>query len=275
VCIPPWVFVQLFIAKVTNMPGFVDVSNMTSEQVRRMGHADDYDEEPYQPRQTWQPRAKPEGTKHSVDNVWGAAVAAQRENGGYFKEDQWMPNATPPYIAKRRNRDIMRDILANPAVLTVEDIAQGQECRKFLQNDITFRALKNKLTEFDSSTSKVLAVTEEFDTVKNRLELAVVACLPASHVRALERQATQERVRQATGNYVAQPGNKVQLSVEIIKTNYSQQWNTWYATAITTDNCAVFFAYRTQLATGVQHTILGTVKAHRDGTTQLNRVSII
>jgi hypothetical protein len=165
--------------------------------------------------------------------------------------------------------------LANPAVLTVEDIAQGQECRKFLQNDITFRALKNKLTEFDSATSKVLAVAEEFDTVKNKYELAVIASLPASYARALERQATQERVRQATGDYVAQPGNKVQLSVEIIKTNYSQQWNTWYATAITTDNCAVFFAYRQQLATGVQHTILGTVKAHRDGTTQLNRVSII
>jgi hypothetical protein len=257
------------------MPGFVDVSNMTSEQVRRMGHADDYDAEPYQPRQTWKPKTKPAGTKHSVDNVWGAAVAAQRENDGYFKEEQWMPNATPPYIAKRRNRDIITDILANPAVLTVEDIAQGQECRKFLQNDITFRALKNKLTEFDTAVSKVLAVTEEFDTVQNKYELAVIASLPASHARALERQATQERVRQSTGNYVGQPGNKVQLSVEIIKTNYSQQWNTWYATAITTDNCAVFFAYRQQLATGVQHTILGTVKAHRDGTTQLNRVSII
>ena len=259
------------------MPGFVDVSNMTSEQVRRMGHADDYDAEPYQPRQTWKPKTKPAGTKHSVDNVWGAAVAAQRINGSYVKEPQYRfdEDKNTSVVEKQRNRDIMADILANPAVLTVEDIAQGQECRKFLQNDITFRALKNKLTEFDSATSKVLAVTEEFDTVKNKYELAVIASLPASHARALERQATQERVRQATGDYVGQPGNKVQLSVEIIKTNYSQQWNTWYATAITTDNCAVFFAYRQQLATGVQHTILGTVKAHRDGTTQLNRVSII
>ena len=259
------------------MPGFVDVSNMTSQEVRRMGHADDYAAEPYQPRQPWKPRAKPEGTTLSVDNVWGAAVAAQRINGSYVKETQhrFDEDRNTMVVERLRNRDVMADILTNPAVLTVEDIAQGQECRKFLQNDITFRALKNKLTEFDSATSKVLAVTEEFDTVKNKYELAVIASLPASHARALERQATQERVRQATGNYVAQPGNKVQLSVEIIKTNYSQQWNTWYATAITTDNCAVFFAYRQQLATGVHHTILGTVKAHRDGTTQLNRVSII
>ncbi len=259
------------------MPGFVDVSNMTDLEVKRLGQMDDYDAEPYQPRRTWQPRAKPAGVKHSVDNVWGAAVAAQRINGEYLKEEKRTFDMVTGEVVDRklRNRDIMFDLLANPAQLTVEDIAQGQECRKFLQQDITFRALKGKLTEFDSSTSKVIAVEDEFDTVKHKLELAVVACLPASHQRALERQATQERVRQTTGQYVGQPGNKVQLSVEIVKSNYSQQWNTWYATAITADNSAVFFAYRQELARGAKHTIQGTVEAHRDGSTQLNRVSVL
>ena len=256
------------------MPGFVDVSNMTAREVRMMDHAADADEID-QPRRQWKSRAKPAGMKHSVDNVWGAACAANRENGGYFKEEQWMPNATPPYISKRRNRDIMVDILANPAQLTVEDIAQGQECRKFLQNDVTFRALKNKLTEFDGAVSKVLAVQDDFDSVKHKYELAVVACLPQSHARSLERQAVQDRVRQTSGDHVGNPGDKVQLDVEIIKSNYSLQWNTWYATAVTPDNHAVFFAYRQQLGVGSKCTIYGTVKAHRDGTTQLNRVSVL
>ena len=260
------------------MPGFVDVSNMTALEVKRLGQIDDYDEEPYQPRRTWQPKAKPAGVTHSVDNVWGAAVAAQRINGSYVKETVYKVDpemSSNTVIDKRRNRDIMVDILANPAQLTVEDIAQGQECRKFLQNDITFRALKNKLTEFDGSVSKVLAVTDEFDTAKHKLELAVVACLPQSHARSLERQAVQERVRQTSGALIGTPGVKVQLAVEIVKSNYSQQWNTWYATGVTADNSAVFFAYRQELAKGAKHTIVGTVKAHRDGSTQLNRVSII
>jgi hypothetical protein len=249
---------------------------MTAREVRMMDHAADADET-YQPRQTWKPRAKPVGVTHSVDNVWGAAVAAQRMNGSYVKETQHRLDDTTGTIIvdKRRNRDIMLDILANPAQLTVEDIAQGQECRKFLQNDITFRALKNKLTEFDGSVSKVLAVTDEFDTAKHKLELAVVACLPQSHARSLERQAIQERVRQTSGELIGAPGVKVQLAVEIVKSNYSQQWNTWYATGVTADNSAVFFAYRQELARGATHTIVGTVKAHRDGSTQLNRVSII
>jgi hypothetical protein len=257
------------------MPGFIDVTGWTSEEVRRLGHADDADET-YQPRQTWKPKARPVGVKHSVDNVWAAAVAAQRINGSYVKAAMYdYDDIRGPKIVKHRNRDIMTDILANPALLTVEDIAQGQECRKFLQQDITFRALKNKLTEFDSSVSKVLAVTEEFDTEKHKLELAVVACLPQSHARALERQATQERVRLTSGAVIGTPGDKVRLDVEIVKSNYSQQWNTWYATGVTADNCAVFFAYRQELARGAKHTIQGTVKAHRDGSTQLNRVSII
>ena len=259
------------------MPGFVDVSNMTAREIRMMDHAADADET-YQPRQTWKPKTKPAGVTYSVDNVWAAAVAAQRINGSYVKETMYKVDpemSSNTVIDKRRNRDIMVDILANPAQLTVEDIAQGQECRKFLQNDITFRALKGRLTDFDSSTSKVIAVEDEFDTVKHKLELAVVACLPASHARALERQATQERVRQTSGTVIGQPGDKVQLAIEVVKSNYSQQWNTWYATAITADNCAVFFAHRQELAKGATHTIRGTVKAHRDGSTQLNRVSII
>ena len=260
------------------MPGFVDVTDMTAREVRMMDHAADYDEPAgYQPRRQWKPRAKPEGIKHSVDNVWGAAVAAQRMNGSYVKETTYIldMDQNVSVVDKRRNRDIMVEILENPALLTVEDIAQGQECRRYLQNDITFRALKNRLTEFDGSVSKVLAVTEEFDTLKHKLELAVVACLPQSHARSLERQAVQDRVRQTSGALIGTPGIKVQLDVEIVKSNYSQQWNTWYATGVTADNSAVFFAYRQELARGAKHTIVGTVKAHRDGSTQLNRVNII
>lgn len=260
------------------MPGFVDVTGWTAEEVKRLGQIDDYDEpQKYQPRRTWKPRAQPVGVKHSVDMVWGAAVAANRINDGYFKEDVWMHNATPPYIAKQANKTMVKKWLSGVDLteVTPEDIAQGQECRKFLQQDITFRALKGRLTDFDSSVSKVIAVEQEFDTVKHKLELAVVACLPASHARALERQATQERVRQASGQLIGTPGDKVRVTVEIVKSNYSQQWNTWYATGITSNNQAVFFAYRAELAKGTTVDIQGTVKAHRDGSTQLNRVSIL
>ena len=216
------------------------------------------------------------GDLFPVATVWAAACAAQRINGRYIKQDEFdYPEGGRAVLTATASRTIMKELLANPDRLTAQDFEQGAECKTFLQNDITFRALKNKLTEFDSATSKVLAVEENFDSAQHKYELAVIASLPASRTRALERQATDSRVRQATGAYVGAVGDKVALDVEVIKTNYSQQWNTWYATAITSDNRAVFFAFKEQLTIGNSILIKGTVKAHRSGTTQLNRVKIV
>ena len=216
------------------------------------------------------------GDLFPVATVWAAACAAQRINGRYIKQDEFdYPEGGQAVLTATASRTIMKELLANPDRLTAQDFEQGAECKTFLQNDITFRALKNKLTEFDSATSKVLAVEENFDSAQHKYELAVIASLPASRTRALERQATDSRVRQATGAYVGAVGDKVALDVEVIKTNYSQQWNTWYATAITSDNRAVFFAFKEQLTIGNSILIKGTVKAHRTGTTQLNRVKIV
>lgn len=256
------------------MPGFVDVSNMTAREIQRMGHADDDYESP---RQTWKPKSKPQGDVYSVDNVWGAACAAQRINGGYVKDTEFRfdENQNRTVIAKLRNREVMLSILVNPAVLTVEDIAQGQECRKFLQQDLTLRGLKSQLTEFDLNVAKTLAVNEEFNTAVHKLELALVACLPASQARAIARQETQSRVRQTTGGYVGAVDSKVELDVEVVSANYSQSYGIFWVTAITQDNQAVFFSYKSKLTTGSWIQIKGTVKAHRDGKTQLNRVKVI
>jgi hypothetical protein len=247
---------------------------MTPQEIKRLGQMDDDYETS---RSTWKPKAKPAGVVHSVDNVWGAACAAQRINGSYVKETQhrFDEDRNTMVVELLRNRDIMSDILANPAQLTVEDIAQGQECRKFLQQDLTFRGLKSQLTEFDLNVVKTLAVSEEFNTATHKLELALVACLPESQKRALARQEVQSRVGQTTGGYVGAVDNKVELDVEVVSANYSQSYGIFWVTAITRDNQAVFFSYKSKLVTGSWIQIKGTVKAHRDGKTQLNRVKVI
>ena len=227
----------------------------------------------YGARQT---KASVNSFKYSVDDVWGAAVAAQRVNGEYLKEDKINITEDGTHeTVKKRNRDIMMDFLAVPGTITDEDRVTGRECRRFLQNDLTFRALKGQLSAFDASVSKVVAVEEEFDTVQHRLELAVVACLPQSHQRALVRQSIQDRVRNASGGYVGNVSDKVALDAEIVSANWSNTYNIFWVTAITQDNRALFFSYKSQLNSGIQIKLVGTVKAHRDNKTQLNRVKVL
>jgi hypothetical protein len=261
------------------MPGFVDVSNMTSEEVRRMGHADDYDTpETWKPRKSAPTRNNPvPQVGHAVSDVWAAACAAQRINGGYVKEYvyEWDEVAQTNKVAKDKNRNIMMHFMANPEQLTMDDVEAGDALRSWLQNDITFRALKSQLTDFDSAAQKCLAVADRFFTVSHRYELAVIAALPNSHAKSTAREATQDRLRTTSGELIGTVGDKLQLNVEVIRTVFSKTWNVNFVTAVTSDNHAVFFSNKAEFKSGTQLSIRGTVKAHKDGQTQLNRVSVI
>jgi hypothetical protein len=68
---------------------------------------------------------------------------------------------------------------------------------------------------------------------------------------------------------------KFESDVEVVSANYSHTYNIFWVTAITADNQAVFFSYKSKLTTGSWIRIRGTVKAHRDGKTQLNRVKAV
>ena len=117
------------------MPGFVDVSNMSELEIKRLGQMDEEDDprdnpyayrnlarrNPYGYNDSNRP-AKPASVKYSVSDVWAAAVAAQHRNGEYLKEPKRVFNVDTgeTYEAKKRNRDVMMDYLNNPSNLNVE-----------------------------------------------------------------------------------------------------------------------------------------------------------
>jgi hypothetical protein len=250
---------------------------MTYEDVRRMGHADDYDE-PVQTRKRAPARTNTVlQTGHSVSDVWAAACAAQRVNGGYYKEAsyEWDEVARVNKIVKHRNRDIMMEFLQNPQQLLVEDVEAGEQVRDFLQKDITFRALKGRLTDFDSSTSKCLAVTERFYTVSNRYELAVIAALPNSARRSQERQTADQRIQFAQGGLIGSIGDQVTVNLEVIRTYYKKEYNIFWITGITDQDQVVTFGFRENFDLGTSITIRGKVKGQRDKTTQLNYAKVL
>lgn len=254
------------------MSGFVDVSNMSNLEIKRLGQADDdVDCGSVPPR-----RNTVLQVGHTVSDVWAAACAAQRVNGGYYKEVayEWDEAARVQRMVKRRSRDLMMEFLQNPDRILVEDVEAGEECRKFLEQDITFRALKGRLTDFDNSIKKVLAVKERFYTVSNNYELAVVACLPNSAERTRALQTLQSRL--ATCSAVeASIGDKVQLNVEVLDSKYNNNFNIYWIKAVTSDNRAVSFSRKESHDPGTWLTIVGKVKSQSHNSTQLNYVKVL
>ncbi len=258
------------------MPGFVDVSNMSDLEIKRLGQADDYDDVPRFGRRSSSYNKPATQVGYSVSDVWAAACAAQRINGVYSKEHvfEYLENGGSRLVMKR-NRDVMMEFLQNPSQLLAEDVEAGEQVRKWLQNDLTFRAVKGKLTDFDTSVSKCLAVSDRFYTVSHRYELAVVACLPNSVAKSQQRQETDSRIQFARGGHIGKVGEKVTANIEVLSAVRSKEWNIYWIRGITEQDQAVMFSNKESFDVGTHLTIQGKVKAHRDNLTQLNYVKVL
>jgi len=212
-----------------------------------------------------------------ADTVWSAACAAQRINGEYVKavtsyvtNEDILPESeqTPP---KEINRDIINRLVADPSQITDADRVQAEAVRKYYKA-FTFKILQGKmLSEFDNNAM----VISNRDVIESNYDVAVIASLPASYERAVKRDNLNRKIDNASGGFVGRVGDKVKLTVEVIRSVFSQQWNVFFITGITTDDQPVFFSYRETIPTGKTIVAQGTVKAHRDNSTQLNRVKLV
>jgi hypothetical protein len=214
---------------------------------------------------------------YSVDDVWAAAVLADRINSGYVKETEYHLDLDTgrQSVVRETNRFVIMDTLQNhPERITDELRAEGQTLRDQLAQDFTMRALKGKTTSFDGSIQQCLAVTDRFYTVSHRFELAVIPSLPRS-MRETVRRADVDSLLRGCGPIAAKPGTKVDLAVRVVKSFYSQNFNVNYITAVSGDNRAVVFTHKERFDFNTELTIRGNVREHSADSTRLNRVKVL
>lgn len=253
------------------MPGFVDVSNMSAMEVKRMGRMDD-DFELRNPYAYHKPMARV--TKvvktYEADDVWGAAVQAFAKNGNQYIKS-FDCSVDPKATGQKTNRQIVDQLLADPTQITQENRDKGVTVRQYFQG-LTFKVLQGKQLNDFSNTAMNIA---ERDTITSNYDIAVVTSLPATYEKSAKRDDVDRRINFATGGYLGTIGDKVTVKMEVVKQLWSQKWNTWYITGITDADQVLFFAYKSQMNIGDCVTIQGTVKGTRDKSTQLNRVKVI
>lgn len=205
----------------------------------------------------------------NADDVWAAAVVAQRTNGAYVKVSMW--SESDPKFSQQSNRHIMESLLADPLTISDEDRAEGKKVRAYFQA-YTFKILQGRaLSEFNNTAMLI----SNRDVITSNYDVAVICSLPASYAKGLKRDDTDRRINFARGGYVGGIGGKVTLNIEVLKQLWSEKYNTWYLTGITGEDQVVFFAHKTQYDIGTHLTIQGVVKGQRETSTQLNRVKVI
>jgi hypothetical protein len=207
---------------------------------------------------------------YSADLVWAAACVAYRVNDGYLKAPEVNDQGV---ITRPTNRELVRRYLldAGEHYVTPADIEQGRKCRQDLVNAATMSALRNRATEWTLLTAEMAAL----DTITTDYEVSVITAMPKSHSQTLARESADGRLAYCETEPVGIDNQMVTVQGEVIRSNYSAKWNTFYVTMITDTNHQVFFAYREGLEPSQLIKLRGRVKRHADRATQLSRVKLI
>jgi len=206
-------------------------------------------------------------SNYTAAQIWGAVAAAHRINGGYCKYDEI--NHETNTVVKKTNKALVWDLLESDQV-TNEDVLNGLKVREHFQGK-AMALLSGPKNDFLFSAVKI-SQREEF-TSKDRLDVAIAACLPASYERDLLREEAQNKT--VNSQHVGKLKDRVRGAFEIVSCNFSQKYMCYCVSAVSDGNSFFFFTQH-KLEVGKTSELKGTVKAHRDnGVTQLTRVQAV
>ena len=204
---------------------------------------------------------------YNTVDVFAAACAANRVNGGYLKYTETNDESGTSKLA---NKVLIRQFLDGTFDVRDGDREQGEKVMQHCRS-LTFKLLTDKrLSDFEQN---MLSIVEK-ETLDSNYDIAIVSSLPNTYNRSEYRRAVDTRIRETEGVF-GTVGERVQVTAEVVKSYFSDQWGTHFITAITDDNKQVFFAYKQSLTVGDNINIDGKVKAHRDNSTQLNYVKMV
>ncbi len=206
---------------------------------------------------------------YPAHEVWAAACAAYRINGGYRK----YPDIQDGRIVAPANRDLVKLYLGmdHCDFVTAADRSQGPLCQQTLKNSVTLLALKGELDEWSLLVARMTALED----VTTDYEVSVITAMIKSYDQVVARENTNSRLAHCDGTAVGRVNEVLTLEGEIVRVSYSNRFNTYYTTVITTANQQVFFAYRERLATSKKIRFCGRVKRHAGSATQLSRVKLV
>jgi hypothetical protein len=210
--------------------------------------------------------------EYTADAVWAAAAYADRVNGGeYLREPENILNPDGTWQPGRpANKRLLANALANPDLVTDADLNTGREAWMWHQGRSMMDGLRGELRDFRKTLFEAVSKTAFLST--ETMFMAVIASQICAWRQGVMEEAARDDV---VPGYLAEVGAKVRAPITVIRSVFSQNYNVFFVTAKTESRHIVFFSYRDRIEPGYRCDIAGTVKAHRDDSTQLNRVRVI
>jgi hypothetical protein len=224
--------------------------------------------------------AKPVSSRtvtYPLEDVMALAVMAQRINGDYLQHRLSQYDLDHNYIgAKHANKDLIKfglgiivpgtvDMTGNPDYYghNVADEEDQETAREIIgyYTGLMFKAIGGKINDFEE---RVLGIVRSGVVAYN--EIGVIASLPKSYARSVERETVEEQQRNLadSSKHVGQVGSTVELNISILRSNFIQKLACYVVNAVDdNNNLIVFFTGKDEFKTGESLEVRGRVKRHQ------------
>lgn len=209
----------------------------------------------------------------TADQVWGAAAAAHRINGGYFKEDQWrVTGQDTSELDKTANKSLVKKWLreGNFAAVTEEDYAAGRRYRDHFKS-YTLLAIRGTLNDFQQQAFKISTI----DTFTGRmmLEFAIISCLPSVAERDQDRSDLKKEIYSST-QLAGNEGDTIVGDMTVIACKWTKAYDKFKVNGRMGESFVDFWTtWDLTGKVGQEVRIKAKIKVQRnDKTTQLNYV---
>jgi hypothetical protein len=206
-----------------------------------------------------------------------ATCAAYRINGGrYLKDDipstiwNWETQTQVPNPEHAlANKNIVLNAMTNNELITDADHKQAVVLQSYFQG-LVMKILAETLGAFEHKMF-TLATGDTISTA----DRGIIAYMPQHYAIKSAQQTVVDRLESCQRDYIAQPNDRIQDTLEVVRIVYSEKYSCYYISGITQDNKRVLFAYSgsTQFEVNQKYSIKATVKRHdSDWVTVLGRV---
>jgi hypothetical protein len=223
-------------------------------------------------------------TTYPLRDVMAASVMAYRLNGDEYIFWQLITNTVTEFdkdadnyiIRNHTNKHLMLysvtdatppDNLMHPKVnfffdnvADAEDYAVADEIISYYQG-LVLKAMGATINEFEQ---KILGLIKSGKVAAN--EFGIVASLPKSYFRSVERDAVeaQQRALSDDSQYVGKIGDTVELAIDVLRCNFIQKLNCHVVNARAGNDLIVFFTSNANDFDGMRcGNIKGRVKRHQ------------
>ena len=203
-----------------------------------------------------------------VQQVLELACAAQRVNGAYLKETEWVYDSEEKPVFQKQTNKILMLVTLTPTIwtadpahqplplkVTEEDKLQAETVRKYFRK-FMFGAIAGE-NEFQTEVNAILSS----DTIKTN-KFGFVACLPSVMERDVKRSEIKKSLRDCDNSALAEIDTTVfNLDCEIIEAKRSNNFDAWNISAIINNKIVSWFSKK-ELKSGPCVVQKAKVKSH-------------